>query len=566
MTKGRRPTPRAERRLRELERVLRVYGPGASDRKLALMSALSRAVLDGPAAIVRLHEALAFLSGFPDDRRVLAATTRLLRGFARRRDLRRFAPRLVNSGIAGTAIEFRFFAGMARWLVERWPERVTIDWASLDHADALEDLLPMLALPAEAPGLDEYDLGLRRWIDLLRGRDTDARFVIRRLAELPMSSELHETIVDGLDVPLRLAPGDGPPSRTLARAPLRVHYQTRPLDHARPDLLSEIARPPLAVRTVSEREAARYIDLAHAAMAARSRDLDAFAHADPKDVRLVEFERGLTFVALGVVPKQRLLLESVYGFLTLRNGVPVGYVLMGALFGSCEVAFNVFETFRDGESGWTYGRAIAMAHALFGADAFMIPPYQLGDGNDEAIESGAWWFYAKLGFRPHDRGARALASREWSRIQRSPGYRSGAATLRRLASHPMFLDLGAPRHDTLGRLPLANVGIAVSRMLARRFGADRSRAESDLERDAARALGVGSIRRWTNAERDAWRRWAPLVPLLLAEGRWNVAERRRLVDVIRAKGARRESEFVRRFDAHPLLRTSLARLAQRTRI
>ncbi len=120
------------------------------------------------------------------------------------------------------------------------------------------------------------------------------------------------------------------------------------------------------------------------------------------------------------MPERRLLLESVYGFLTLKNGVPVGYVLVSALFGSSEIAYNVFETFRGGESGRIYGKVLALTRQLFGPDVFTIFPYQLGGyGNPEALESGAWWFYQKLGFRPRaphvvalmERGAGADAGR-----------------------------------------------------------------------------------------------------------------------------------------------------------
>ena len=37
-----------------------------------------------------------------------------------------------------------------------------------------------------------------------------------------------------------------------------------------------------------------------------------------------------------------------------KNGVPVGYVLASGLFGSSEVMYNVFETFRGGESAVSY--------------------------------------------------------------------------------------------------------------------------------------------------------------------------------------------------------------------
>jgi hypothetical protein len=55
---------------------------------------------------------------------------------------------------------------------------------------------------------------------------------------------------------------------------------------------------------------------------------------------VVEFAGGLAFACLGAIPARRLMLESVYGFLTLKNGVPIGYVLTSALFGSSELALQ----------------------------------------------------------------------------------------------------------------------------------------------------------------------------------------------------------------------------------
>ena len=46
-----------------------------------------------------------------------------------------------------------------------------------------------------------------------------------------------------------------------------------------------------------------------------------------------------------------------------------------------------------------------------GSDSFTIYPYQLGDDNDEALQSGAWWFYQKLGFRAKDRGVLRVGMR-----------------------------------------------------------------------------------------------------------------------------------------------------------
>ena len=323
-----------------------------------------------------------------------------------------------------------------------------------------------------------------------------------------------------------------------------------------------MARPPRAVAPVSTREGARLIDLTRAAMVTRSRDLDVFSWADPRDVRLVDCGDGLVFACLGALPERRLVLEAVYGFLTLKNGVPIGYVLASALFGSSEVAYNVFETYRGAEAGPIYGRVMAMIHHLFGSTSFTIDPYQLGHGNDEAIESGAWWFYRKFGYVPRDPATVRLMRREQRRLAAQPGSRSPRSVLGRLARHELFYDLGRPRRDVLGALPLGGVGLVVTEFLARGWGAERERAARDCEREAARRLGVRSRTDFSRGERIAWNRWSPLVLVLPGLERWSAAERAALARVIRAKGGRR-SEFVRRFDGHPRLRRAIAALARR---
>jgi hypothetical protein len=300
-------------------------------------------------------------------------------------------------------------------------------------------------------------------------------------------------------------------------------------------------------------------------MVTRSRDLDVFAWGDPRDVRHVDCGDGLAFLMIGARPERRLLLESVYGFLTLKNGLPIGYVLTSALYRSAELAFNVFDTFRGAEAGPVYGRVIGMTRALFGTDTFTIFPYQLGDGNDEAIESGAWWFYEKLGFRPRARTARVILQRERSRMQRDKGHRSSAATLRRLATHNLYWSLRSHRDDIIGELPLPNAGIAATQLIARRFAGDRARAAEACEREAAARLGVRSFTGWSPAERHAWRRWAPLVTLLPGVSHWSSAERAATVNTIRAKGAPREDAFVHAFDAHPKLGAALAKLLRSVR-
>jgi hypothetical protein len=256
-----------------------------------------------------------------------------------------------------------------------------------------------------------------------------------------------------------------------------------------------------------------------------------------------------------------LILEAVYGFLTIKNGVPIGYVLASSLYQSAAVGYNVFETYRGAESSAVYGRILGMVRALFGCDAVSVDPYQLGHDNLEGLESGAWWFYQKLGFQTHDRDIKRLMKRELARMKNNKSYRSSTDTLQDLTAEHLFLYLREPREDVIGRISLGNIGMQIVRYVANRFGSDREAARRTCSKEAGELLGVRSQRSWSAGEKLAWERWSPLILALPGIGRWGRAGKTALIEVVRAKGSRRESDYVALFDKHGPLRRSILRLA-----
>lgn len=553
--------------LEDLEQCRDSHGGDAARRKLELLRILEKSRLARAKEVLRLHEILCFLRAYPDDPAVLEQVDRMLAAFDRRKDLRRHRKALANTGIAGTLIRFPFFWFTAEWLARCWPDRISIDWAGFDKKDKIEDALRLVLHYAESPAIDELACTPKEWVRRLKGRtETDAYFLVRRFGAYPGNAFAREAFYESFAIPINLKPGRDTPNRTRARYPgSPTVFQTQPLSRTRPRLRTAVRRCRVSARSLPPSEGRRLIYLAREAMVTRSRDLDAFEHAYDRDVRLVDCGGGLQFAAIGVKPERRLLLESLYGFLTLKNGVPIGYVLATALFGSSEVAFNVFETFRGGESAMILLSVLAMVRYIFASDTFTIDPYQLGYANTEGLKSGAWWFYYKMGFRPHDEGVRRVLRAELAKIKRRPGHRSDLATLNKLASENVFLHMARPRKDVLGIVSLGDIGLRVARTIADRFGSDRERAATVLSREAAKMLGLRSLRGFSPAEVLAWQRWSPLVMSIEDLDRWSRAEKHALLEIIRAKGGRRESEFVRRFDRHNRLRKAILRLAAESR-
>ena len=556
-------SPSATAQLRQLEKIKTHFGEGLAERKLNRLKVLEKSRLASAAAILRLHEILCFIRAYPDNAEILIQVKSMLDQFALRPDLKRYRHALVNTGIAGTVIEFSFFADSAMWLARNWGSQLKINWQTFDNTDKLEALLPMLAVYSETPALDEMSLEVQTWIKTLKRADeTDAEFFLSRMEQADLG-QTRELLMDGLDLPLQLLPGDKTPARTREHyRAATLSFQTAPLIRNRPDMPQDGMRPPLSVRDVNPREGRQLIDLARSCMATRSRDLDAIAYGDPRDVRIVDCGGGLQLIWNGVIPERRLMFETLYGFVVLNNGVPLGYGAATCLFNSCEFAFTIFDTFRSGETAHVYGWAIANVHHLFAADTFMKDPYQLGQDNDDALASGAWWFYQKLGYRPRKKSFLQLMRRELKTMKQRPSHRSSLTTLKTLASENAYLHLGQQRDDILGELPLANVSLQVTHYLARNFGADRKRAEHTCSKQAAQRLGLKTMKSFSSDERLMWRRWSPLVMIIPNLEQWPVADRRALVSLIRAKGGRRESEYTQRFDAHKRLQKALIQLSK----
>ncbi len=543
--------------LTSLEQAKGSYGDGCAEAKLQLLRQLDRSRLRSSRAVLRLHEILCFLRAYPDDARVLTQTERMLANFHRRADLRRHRAALADTGIAGTAIHYRFFWPSARWLARRWPRALVLDRRDKEAEEKLAGALPLLVTPAEAAWLKEGGMRAYAALDRLRAQDeTDAVFLVRRVEAMAGDEATREAFFDSIDASCVLKAGRDTPSRSREKYPhVHIAYRKNPLRHSRPDLREEIALAPRAIRELSSREAVAVLDLARGAMVQRERDLDAFSYGDSRDVRMAEDGGGLSFVLNGVVPERRAWLSALYGYLILQNGVIVGYgdlILSGR---SAAVAFNTFETFRGGEAAWNLARLFAAMHHAFGTESFSLAPYQIGRDNEEAIATGAWWFYFKLGFRPRAEEARRVVGIELARAKANSAYRSDRATLKKLAAWTLYLELDPSRPAP--EVPLAEIGMRVAQALAARAGADRERAVRECIREAMRLTGLRSLQGFTPEERLAWTRWSPVVVALSGLPRWSKAERRALVRVIRAKGGRRESDFVALFAAHPKLEQAL---------
>lgn len=505
-----------------------------------------------------------FIAAHPDDPDILRRVEGELRRIERAVQTmpRGLARKLENSGIAGSRIVSPFSLDISRWLSASFGRDVVLVWEDEDGDEALVDILDHLALSVERDGLLCDRLTAREWVCLAAGRGrTDLAWLVGRFDALAASDVLRGCAYDMLELSACWTLRRRPSSRTFARFPRRgAYWQTENFQRF-PDATAVLARDLPAAHPLPIVKARLLLDTCRAALCARRKEIDTLTYANEREVYLFRLERGIDVAVFGMSPARRLPIESYFGYVVARNRVPIGYGGGWMFLGRCEIGVNIFDEFRGGESALAFAQVLRVYRHHFRAAYFTVDPFQFGAGNTEAIRSGAFWFYYRLGFRPMDPKAACLAEEERRRHTLGPGYRSPPGALRRLAGSRLRLDVDASNSAGENVPEIIDIGVAVTRWIGRRFRGDRRAAEAWSARLAAHVLGAVKRARWPKEECAAFERLSPLIAMAPARPSWTRRDRQALLRVMRAKGGPYERSYALQLQSHAGFREVLAEIA-----
>ena len=546
-------------RIRRLHAVRNRYDAAASAEKKILLESLANSAVRSVDDLQRLHNALCFIRAFPDTRAHYRLAATQLAHFGKRIALQPATHRtaLWDTGIAGTPVHYPFSFHVARWLTRRAHGAVTIDWEELDDVERLDELLELTLHGSEDEYYNSGWVTGRDWLELARGESTDFDWLLAQLRQERLAS-IWAQAYDAANVPLTWRLGDKSHSKTRNVYPIsgvtpRLFGMRRPSRVARQD----ITEPLRNVEQLPARAGKKIIDVAMASLAIRHRETYHFNHANPSDVHVADVGEGVAIVLFGLLPNYRFPLECTMGYLILSNGVPVGYGGSSILFRQINTGVNIFDEYRGSEAAFLWVQVMRVYHQLTGCTRFIANPYQFGAENDEALQSGAFWFYYRIGYRPVDKSIRKLAKTEWGRVQRDRKYRSSIRTLRRLASCDMHFTLpGARASDLFDERWIETSSLLATRELAQADGTMRRASATALAEKVARDINMQSTQHWTAAQRRGAELIAPFVAAV-APGSWPRSARRSLQNIIEAKGAMSELEFARHMSRHDLFLQTL---------
>jgi len=559
--------------LAQLDAARYEFGAKQAVRTLTLLRALEKACFTDPSSLIRFHELVLFVRAFPQSAAVLRAVERILNDFHKRVEIVRNSgsdmsdfDTYEHSGIAGTTMEDTLSFDVARWLARRMPGQVEIAWENYEPGRELGTTGPRFMPLLEDDADVEADTPWRKWLEIASGRPSRAaEWLIERFEHLTLPDRRKSELYESLRMPLRWNLGNVPFSRTRnARPPGRTFYHLGPLiPRSQVSLAGELMREPPTFTPPPMQEGEAIVEMIREVMLVRYRELYGTTLADPHSVVRVDLApgkkddaRGIEIYLWNLSPEKRLPLRAYVAGFTLKNGLPINYIEAIGLCEWMEVGFNTFYTFRGGEAGWIYAQVLRALCAYMGTTVISVYPYQLGHDNDEAIESGAFWFYRKLGFRPGRPELLNLVKREEKKIAAGGGkYRTPARILKRLAAGHVFYELPGSEIGAWDTFSTRNIGLRTNRSMALQFAGDAEAARAHSRRLLEKILGV-STSKWKPLENSVFENFA----LALAHGDiqiWTPEEKASLLRVMRAKAAADEMLYLHLTQQHRGLRRAL---------
>ena len=463
-----------------------------------------------------------------------------------------FRRSLGDSGIAGTSIQYPFSYDVARWLARKAPKSVFIDWPELENHDALDALLHAILLPGEDEYFDSGYVSTREWLTKasVAHDGTDFDWLMAQLQDTRLQPFFRE-LYDNAEIPLKWELRQNQFSKSNNSVPQRKPVIRDNGFRGRPaQVKKEIAKPVENISRLSKSRGVEMIDVAIASLATRHRETLHFNFANPDEVYVADVGMGIAIAVFGLLPEHRFSLECTMGYLILSNGVPIGYGGASMLFKQANTGVNLFDEYRGTEAAFLWVQVMRVYHSLFRCTRYVANPYQLGADNSEALGSGAFWFYYRLGYRPVDVEIRQLAAREQAKCSRRSGYRCSIKILKRLASGDMHLTLPTARqNEFFDEEWLVTSSALVTELLGQAGGKTRQDAARRAVKRLRTDIGIGNLGSWTKGERSLLAAIAPFVAILNPSD-WKTTEKRETRKLLQAKGGKYELPFARALQAN----------------
>ena len=525
--------------LGELTKLRTSFGPEFSDRKQSLLQTLTKFRKPNIKQLMQYHELLLFMMAYPDSLGVYQTTikelhriSKVLRTVSLNKNA---ATRIEETGMAHTSVTVPPSLNGCEWLIDTLGKAVAPVWDS-ELIEKIGPQLSLFALPSEMDGLTNNNFDALDWMRIKAGDEKNKqphlllKWLIISIKTAFPDQQQQDQFWEQLSVSTLVKLNEQGLSRTLNFLETQNPFIQNSSLIRSIDVQSYINQSDCVISQPNALRSNAVINSGRAALLARGRETDPVTYAEK--ITEVNVGRGLTVYLFTMRPERRLPLENYTGFVAYRNGVPVGYG-GGWIFGfRCEIGVNIFETFRGGENYLLFAGIMKAYNAVFNVKRFSVAPYQFGEDNHEGIQTGAYWFYYKLGFRSANKEIAAIAEKEVLKMKKNKNYRSSEKTLLKFTESPLYFNNGQNYSITEPNV----LGICISRWITSKFSGDHKAALNYSINYISNKLPAGFAKKWRKEEKQSFKSLAPLIAMTQCLDTMNEQAAIEIAEMMRQKG------------------------------
>lgn len=461
---------------RQLQALLTDFSFEATKNKTELLKQCSLIKIMSKKCIEQYHNNLLFILSYAQNAEIyLLAHKEMLRITELIQKNVILKDKLTGSGIAGASIQGAYSLTLINWLLKQFSQAVSIhsfDETGTHPKEILKHTLP----EAEFEILSNEKLNALKWLGKASGTNNGNKkllWLIQQINVLKADDLIKDQLFESLKLYVEIKPEEKYFSRSFGTIKTENKYfhsdgLTKRFNEK--ELINKKLPQEKRLSSIQKEE---IIKASRIALCLLNRETDPISYCEELNIKYFELERGLSVALFSIDKERRLPIESYIGFMMFKNGYPMSYG--GAwLFGQRSlIGINIFDAFRGGESAIVFAQLLRCYKMEFGANYFEVEPYQFGKNNPEGIQSGAFWFYYRFGFKPCDKKLAELALSEHQKISAAKGYRTSAETLRQFTKSNVFVDFS--NNKTIPLNP-ANLSKFVTTKINNEFNGNRTKA------------------------------------------------------------------------------------------
>ncbi|MGZ4099912.1 MAG: hypothetical protein ACXVNM_13585 [Bacteroidia bacterium] len=461
---------------KQLQSVLADFSAEGKQTKLELLKNCSLERLSSAKTIREYHDTLLFILSYAEGQDIYFFAEKEMRRISGAIAMKQaINDQVTGSGITGTTTEGAYSLTLIQWLIKEFPGTVSLhsfDDTGIHPKEILKHGLP----EAEFELISDEKLNQLRWLEKASGTKNKVKllvWLVDVMNAINTSPILKDQLFESMKLFVSITPLEDSFSRSFGKVKIaKQFFHTDGIikKFSEEELINKKLPPE---KKLNDKEKKGIIKASRIALCLLNRETDPITYSEELQLKYYELERGLSIGLFSIDAERRLPLDSYIGFMMFKNGYPMSYG--GAwLFGKRSlIGINIFESFRGGESAIVFAQLLRCYHMAFGATYFEVEPYQFGKNNPEGIQSGAFWFYFRFGFRPVDKSLHGLSLQEFKKISETKGYRSPAEILKQFTKSNLFVHLSDDRSIPIDPADLSKF---ITHQINKQFAGNRSAA------------------------------------------------------------------------------------------